>query len=416
MPAPNEEQNGYRWNPTINAWVHSETGLIKGGKDEKRSKQGLAGQVWDVTKDVGSALTKAETWANPAGQNATGLLRVAGGVNSLFNPISNVGAAKVDINEGNWKGALFNTGLAAAGIFGGAQGLGGALTLAGRTAKAGSMGAKTFANLATGLQGTTGLRKATTLWKGINPTKTGKAFSAFGAGSVGLGIKDLVTNKPGQPPASPVLPGRDMSMTAEQRAAMVAANQNRTDAAGNSGMGGRQTVPASSGTGAGTGAGTGGTTGTGAGKVGLLGLDPDQLAQTGESMTALEKMYQDALNQYDLQEQQGQQGYTQAVQGARRYASGREQDLATQLTAAGLDFSPAAAFGAGQMANAPRQAQETAARKGLDQLLAELTTGRTQAKTKRDTDKLMINRLINDYRIKNTLASQQGGYDAMGGF
>jgi hypothetical protein len=49
-------------------------------------------------------------------------------------------------------------------------------------------------------------------------------------------------------------------------------------------------------------------------------------------------------------------------------------------------------------------------------MLAELTMGRTQAKTKRDTDKLMINRLINDYRIKNTLASQQGGYEAMGGF
>jgi hypothetical protein len=127
-------------------------------------------------------------------------------------------------------------------------------------------------------------------------------------------------------------------------------------------------------------------------------------------------MYQDALNQYDLQEQQGQQGYTQTVQGARRQAVGTEQDLATQLTAAGLDFSPVAAFGAGQMANAPRQAQETAARKSLDQLLAELTMGRTQAKTKRDTDKLMINRLINDYRIKNTLAAQQGGYEAMGGF
>jgi hypothetical protein len=127
-------------------------------------------------------------------------------------------------------------------------------------------------------------------------------------------------------------------------------------------------------------------------------------------------MYQDALNQYTLAEQQGQQGYTQSVQGARRQATGTEEDLAGQLAASGLDISPASAFGAGQIANAPRQAQETAARKSLDQLLAEITTGRTQAKTKRDTDKLMINRLINDYRIKNTLAAQQAGYGAMGGY
>jgi hypothetical protein len=403
MPAPGEKDaQGYVWNGI--GWVDPKTGFLKASKDEQRSKQGLVGQAWDLTKDVGSALTKAETWANPAGQNATGLLRVAGGLNSLINPISNVGAAKVDINEGNWKGALLNTGLAAAGIFGGAQGLGGALTLGGRAVRAGSKGAKTFQNLGTALEGTTGLRRAGTFWKGINPTKAGKAISLAGAGSLGLGLGGMLNNKPTPPTASSVLPGRDGF---NPPPLITDSNRNRVIPG--------TTPPAAPGTGGAGAPGTGGA-GAGAGKLGLLGLDPDQLAQTGESMTALEKMYQDALNQYDLQEQQGQQGYTQAVQGARRRAVGTEQDLATQLTAAGLDFSPVAAFGVGQMANAPRQAQETAARKSLDQLLAELTMGRTQAKTKRDTDKLMINRLINDYRIKNTLAAQQGGYEAMGGF
>lgn len=411
MPAPGQKDaDGYVWNG--NNWV-SPDGAAKGSSDDKRNKQGWWGNAWDVVKDVGSDLTKAETWANPAGPNATGALRVLGGINSIVNPISNVGAAKVDINEGNWKGALFNTGLAAAGIFGGAQGLGGALTLGGRAVKAGSKGAKMFEALNAGMQGTSGLRKGAALWRGINPSKLGKAGSLFGAVTGGQAVYSLLNDKPKQPTASSVLPGRDMTMTAQQYADMAAANKNRTDAAGNSGMGGRQTVPAP---GAGTGPGRGSAAAAGAGKVGLLGLDPDQLAQTGESLTSLEKMYQDALNQYTLAEDQGRQGYTQNVQGARRQATGTEQDLASQLAASGLDISPASAFGAGQIANAPRQAQETAARKSLDQLLAEITTGKTQAKTKRDTDKLMINRLINDYRIKNTLAAQQAGYGAMGGY
>lgn len=396
MPAPGQKDaDGYVWNG--NNWV-SQDGAVKGSSDDKRNKQGWWGNAWDVVKDVGSDLTKAETWANPAGPNATGLLGVIGGVNTIFNPVSNFGAAKVDLNKGNWKGALLNTGLGTLGVLGGA----GTLSSFG---KAGAAGAK-------------GAGLLTEAYKIRNASKLAKTGSVLGNLGNVAALAGVLTSKPGQPTASSVLPGRTPAgspqMTPEQYKAMVEANKNRTDAAGNSGMGGRRTVPTSSGTG--TGAGTGGTAGTGAGKVGLLGLDPDQLASTGESLTALEKMYQDALNQYTLAEQQGQQGYTQNVQGARRQATGTEQDLASQLAASGLDISPASAFGAGQIANAPRQAQETAARKSLDQLLAEITTGRTQARTKRDTDKLMINRLINDYRIKNTLAAQQAGYGAMGGY
>ena len=414
MPTSGQKDaDGYIWNG--DNWV-SPDGAVKGSSDDKRNKQGFWGDAWDIAKDAASDLKKAETWANPAGPNATGLLGFLGGVNTIVNPISNYGSAAVDVTKGNWKGALFNAGMGTIGVLGGAQGLGGALTLGGRAVKAGSMGSRVFTGMKAATEGATGLRKAGAIYGALNPTKLGKAASALGLGSAGYAISGMLMNKPGQPAASSVLPGpsttRDMSMTAEQRAAMVAANQNRTDAAGNSGMGGRRTVPAT--TGAGTGPGRGSA--AAAGNLGLLGLDPDQLASTGESLTSLEKMYQDALNQYTLAEQQGQQGYTQSVQGARRQATGTEEDLAGQLAASGLDISPASAFGAGQIANAPRQAQETAARKSLDQLLAEITTGRTQAKTKRDTDKLMINRLINDYRIKNTLAAQQAGYGAMGGY
>jgi hypothetical protein len=380
MPAPGQKDaDGYVWNGM--QWV-SQDGAVKGSSDDKRNKQGWWGNAWDVVKDVGSDLTKAETWANPAGPNATGFLRAVGGVNTIFNPISNFGAAKVDLNKGNWKGALLNTGMGAAGLLGGA----GTLRSFGKAGAAGARGAGLL----------------TDAYRIRNATKGAKVLTGLGAAGNVAALAGILTSKPGQ----------------------TAANKNRTDAQGRSGMGGPgvpttlETNERPPGGYPGAGAGTGSNSGAaaGAGKLGLLGLDPDQLAQTGESLTSLEKMYQDALNQYTLAEQQGQQGYTQNVQGARRQATGTEQDLASQLAASGLDISPASAFGAGQIANAPRQAQETAARKSLDQLLAEITTGRTQAKTKRDTDKLMINRLINDYRIKNTLAAQQAGYGAMGGY
>lgn len=412
MPTSGQKDaDGYTWNG--GNWV-SQDGYAKGSAEDKRkNRSGFRNAITDIG-NVGRELTKIDTWVDPTGGRKEGILEYLKFGNDLLNPGVNFGKAAQNVRDADspWDiaKAVGFAGLGAAQVFGGAQGLGGALTAAGRGVKAGTAGARTFQNLNAGLQGTTGLRRGAAVWRGINPSKLGKAASLFGAGSIAYDVGGRLMNKPGQPAASSVLPGRDMSMTAEQRAAMVAANQNRTDAAGNSGMGGRQTVPA------GAGAGPGKGSAAAAGNLGLLGLDPDQLAQTGESLTSLEKMYQDALNQYTLAEQQGQQGYTQNVQGARRQATGTEQDLASQLAASGLDISPASAFGAGQIANAPRQAQETAARKSLDQLLAEITTGRTQAKTKRDTDKLMINRLINDYRIKNTLAAQQAGYNAMGGY
>jgi hypothetical protein len=404
MPTTGQKDaQGYTWNG--GQWV-SQDGYAKGSAEDKRKNQGWLSKAWgfgtDVVKDVASDLTKAETWANPAGSDATGFLRVVGGVNTLFNPISNFGAAKVDINKGNWKGALLNTGMGAAGLLGGA----GTLRSFG---KAGAAGAK-------------GAGLLTDAYRIRNATKGAKVLTGLGAAGNVLGLAGILSSKPGQPTTSSNTSGRDMSMTPEQAARRAAAERNRTDAAGNSGMGGRNTVytdgvrPPGGYPGAGAGTGSNSGAAAGAGKLGLLGLDPDQLAQTGEGLTSLEKMYQDALNQYTLAEQQGQQGYTQSVQGARRQATGVEQDLASQLAAAGLDISPSSAFAAGQVANAPRQAQETAARKTLDQLLAQITTGRTQARTKRDTDKLMINRLINDYRIKNTLAAQQAGYGAMGGY
>jgi hypothetical protein len=208
---------------------------------------------------------------------------------------------------------------------------------------------------------------------------------------------------------------RDMTMTAEEMQRRAAMERNRTDAAGNSGMGGRNTVYTD---GVRPPGGYPGAAVPGAAvpaPLDLAPLDAGQLSSTGQSLVMLEQIYQDALNQYGLGEKQGRQAYVQDVQGARRQATGAAQDLSTQLAASGMANSPAAAFAAGQMTDAPRQARETAARKSLDQLLADITTGRTQARTQRDMEKLRINQMISDYRTKNTFENQRNAYGRLAG-
>ena len=253
-------------------------------------------------------------------------------------------------------------------------------------------------------------------------------WAATGAELLGGMLVDEPKSKPQT--ASSVLPGRSYTLTPEQARIIAEANrpENRTDAAGNTGMGGRRTVgfpypeiviptqlpqetpgmqpiptvvePAAP---------------PAPVAPGLLPLTPEQLAQIGEERTAAEKAYEDLINMYKLQEEQGRQGYVSDVQSARRQAAGSAVDVGSSLMGTGLGDSPAAAFGAGQMVEGTRQARETADIKTLNQLLSQLTTGRTQAKSTKEANMVAINRMLNNYRIQNTLASQQAAYGNMGG-
>lgn len=253
--------------------------------------------------------------------------------------------------------------------------------------------------------------------------------AAAGVGFVGSMLVDEPKPKPQT--ASSILPGRSSyTLTPEQARVIAEANrpENRTDAAGNTGPGGRRTVgfpypeiviptqlpqetpgmqpiptvvePAAP---------------PAPVAPGLLPLTPEQLASIGEERTAAEKAYEDLINMYKLQEEQGRQGYVSDVQSARRQAAGSAVDVGSSLMGTGLGDSPAAAFGAGQMVEGTRQARETADIKTLNQLLSQLTTGRTQAKSTKEANMVAINRMLNNYRIQNTLASQQAAYNNMGG-
>jgi len=426
-----KDADGYTWNG--GAWV-SQDGYAKGSPEDKRNKQGWWGKAWDITKDVTNDLTKAETWANPAGDNASGVFGAISTANKMFNPWTSIGEAKLEYNKGNYLDMASNLGIAAfkALPFGKTRVVG---QFAKGTKTAHLLSPSRFNGTITRAPGlAAGLTRAryathtpvfrrpgTIISQFSNAGIGGKAvqLAAAGAGAYGVNQYGSQIMQGAKPMASDVLPGpsttRDMSMTADQMERRAAMERNRTDAAGNSGMGGRRVVSDITVENRPPGGYPGAPGAAVPAPLDLAPLTPEQLNETGQDLVELEQVYQDALNQYGLSEKQGRQGYVQDVQGARRQAAGSAEDLAGQLAAAGLDISPAAAFSAGQMTDAPRMARETSARKTLDQLLAEITKGRTQARTKRDRDQLMTNNQINAYRNQNSFDAQQAAYERMAG-
>jgi len=229
--------------------------------------------------------------------------------------------------------------------------------------------------------------------------------------------EDFVTSKP---PSTPVYPyparpaspaTRDMSMTAEERAAMIAANQNRTDAQGRSGMGATSApvrpefgtfeppVPVSSSAPIAT-----------IPPPAQLPLTPDQMDYYGEEMSGINKLYQQTLADIAKDQEQGQLGYARIGQAAQRQAAGAAVDIGNQMAGSGIGSSPAAAFGAEQMVQAPLVQKRQANRLNLDQLLGQLEKQKTQAGTTMDMSKLGLKRWEAMQRAANTSGQVQAGY------
>lgn len=160
-------------------------------------------------------------------------------------------------------------------------------------------------------------------------------------------------------------------------------------------------------------AGTAGAAGAAAG--GLVGLSPEDTYQFAMQERALQKQYDDLLNELALQEQQGTLNTATSRYGIQREAAGAGQDVATQLAAAGLDFSPASAIGAEQLVQGARAQQEAAAAKNLADLIAEIQKQKTQAKGGLDISKLLLKGDIGRQRIANTIGNINSYYDMFGG-
>jgi hypothetical protein len=441
MPAPNEEQNGYRWNPTVGGWVNLKTGFLK--KDElnmnpravwlkQNHPQDYAAWVAngsdlnnipkpsDYSSAVGTFRTVAGGLANPAQYVKN--VPVLGSVASIAQealPTTYVGRGMQQGEQGNLKGAATNFGLA----------------LLPSTFK--------VFPAAKALPGVAG-------WMARHPGTTQLAAGVIGSvfsPNTPTYARDRLT-------AGSVLPGRTTQMTPEQYKAMEEANRNRTDASGSSGMGGGRNYidyrdwflskglsqeeaarlaklyvdtniawtaegkaeleayrnkQASTGT-------TPSAPATPA-APGLLPLSPEQIDMFGQERLAAEQAYEDLLNEQKLQKSQAQQNYTQDVQNYQRYAAGSAADLAGQMMSAdyGTGSSPATAFGIEEMVQSPLVSRSLAARKNLDQYLAGLVEKQKQAKAQKDAAMLNIKKQETQARVDNTFNQQLAGYQGIGG-
>jgi hypothetical protein len=262
-------------------------------------------------------------------------------------------------------------------------------------------------------------------------TTVSKGAAALGLPFVASAAK--TTDQNGVPyTKTPLLPQtRDMTMTADQMERRAAAERNRTDAQGRSGMGATSVLP-----------GPvienrppGGypvrpefdtfeppvpvAPGAPIARVpmpALSPLSPEELGQYGQDLTAIDKLYKQTLADIAQEEEQGQLGYARVGQAAQRRAAGSAQDLANQMAGSSIGGSPAAAFGAEQMVQAPLIQQRQANRLNLDQLLAQLQKQKTQAGTAMDMSKLGLNRWMTQQQAANTRSQIESGYrNSLGG-
>ena len=150
--------------------------------------------------------------------------------------------------------------------------------------------------------------------------------------------------------------------------------------------------------------------GLGAAPGGLAGLSPDQTYQFAMEERLLQKQYDELLNQLNLDEKQATADTATARYGIQREAATGGQDLATQLAAAGLDFSPASAIGAEQLVQGGRAQQEAAATKNLANLIADFQKQKTQAKGNMDISKLLSQINRGRQQISNTIGNVGNQY------
>lgn len=153
----------------------------------------------------------------------------------------------------------------------------------------------------------------------------------------------------------------------------------------------------------------------GAAPGGLVGLTPDQTYQIAMQDRLLQKQYDELLNQLALQEKQATLDTATSRYGIQREAATSGQDLATQLAAAGMDFSPASAIGAEQLVQGNRVQQEAAASKNLADILSQIKQAKVKAKGDMDLGKLLNQIDRGRQQVSNTIANVGGYYNRIGG-
>ena len=147
----------------------------------------------------------------------------------------------------------------------------------------------------------------------------------------------------------------------------------------------------------------------------MLPLTPEQLAQVEMQRLAAERAYEDLVNNSRAARSVREADYVSSVRDLQRQSVGRQIDLANAANEAGLGSSPATMAAAVEAIQTPLTANSMAAKKNLDNLIADIIKQDIQAKTARDATLLRLKGDELAYREANTRAQQQQSYNTIGG-
>jgi hypothetical protein len=148
---------------------------------------------------------------------------------------------------------------------------------------------------------------------------------------------------------------------------------------------------------------------------GLQPLTPEQMQMMLEQERALQREYDNLLNQLSLSEKQGNLDAVSSRYGIQREASGSAVDMASKLAMLGMDESPASAIGAEQMVQGRRTSQEASVAKNLADLIAQIQQQRVQAGSSKDLGLLRLKQQADQNRISNTRDYLYNQYENYGG-
>jgi hypothetical protein len=146
----------------------------------------------------------------------------------------------------------------------------------------------------------------------------------------------------------------------------------------------------------------------------LSPLTNEQMEEIALQGDALHTEYKRLLNEFGKQEAAGRLTAEQDIRLAGNIQAGNTQNLATQLASIGMDLSPGPAMVGEQNIAETAQRSRDVASGGLADLLANLETGRTQARSSQARGFADLEKMKKRQQVLNTLADLQDAYGQFG--
>jgi hypothetical protein len=146
----------------------------------------------------------------------------------------------------------------------------------------------------------------------------------------------------------------------------------------------------------------------------LAPLTTEQEEQLATQNRQLEAEYARLVAAFTKQDEEARAAEKQARGLAQNIAAGESQNLRTQLASIGMEESPGPAIVGQESIAAQSDAQQTAARGSLSQLLAQIEADKAKAEAQKLLGQTDLEKVRNQLRIGNSLANLQSMFEQFG--